>query len=140
MLSIARLRTLAALLATISGAALSASLWFLPTTPTLLATALCGALYLILALGLFGTSRFTLFLAVAVPLARAWLGLYPLPLEGWEQLRTVTDVAIALTCVPVLWSSIASFEKSPSADEAAVEVDLDADNADDANPTEDPVA
>jgi hypothetical protein len=101
-----RLRNLAAVLATLTGAGQCFSLWLLPVTPTLLATAALGALYLLLALGLFGISRLSLFLAVAVLPLRSWFGLYPLAIESWEFLRVAADLTIALLCLPVLWASL----------------------------------
>jgi hypothetical protein len=112
-INIAQLRNFAAVLASLSGLSQAWSLWFLPTTPTLLMTALCGAFYLLLALGLFGISRFSLFLAVILPLLRSWLSLWPLPIDAWEQLRVLSDVAIAATCVPVLWVSVQPNYRKP---------------------------
>lgn len=102
----ARLRNCAALLALISGMAQSASLWFLPTSASLLMTALCGSAFLLLALGLFGVSRFSLFLGVTLPALRAWFGLWPLPVDAAETLRLLADAGIAILCIPVLWSSL----------------------------------
>lgn len=101
-----KLRNFAAILAALSGASQAASLWFLPTTTTLLLTALCGACYLLLSLGLLGIGRLTLLLAIVAPLLRVWFGLWPLPIEAWEQLRMIFDIAIALLCIPVLWHSL----------------------------------
>jgi hypothetical protein len=101
-----RLRNLAAVLTTLSGAGQCFSLWLLPVTPTLLATAALGSLYLLLALGLFGISRLSLLLAVAILPLRSWFGLYPLSIEAWEFLRVATDLTIALLCLPVLWDSL----------------------------------
>jgi hypothetical protein len=101
-----KLRNMAAVLATLSGAAQCLSLWLLPVTPTLLLTALTGSLYLLLALGLFGISRFTLMLAITLPLLRSWFGLYPLDIPAWELLRVACDIAIAALSVPVLWASL----------------------------------
>lgn len=101
-----KLRNMAAILATLSGAAQCLALWVLPVTPVLLLTALTGALYLFLALGLFGVSRFSLLLAIVLPLLRSWFGLYPLEIPAWELLRVACDIAIAGLCVPVLWASL----------------------------------
>lgn len=105
-IDLAKLRNLAAILATLSGASQCLSLWLLPTTPTLLLTGLCGALYMVLALGLFGIARLALLLAIAIPVLRTWFGLYPLELPAWEFLRIAADLAIAALCIPVLWSSL----------------------------------
>jgi hypothetical protein len=101
-----KLRNMAAILATLSGAAQCLSLWILPVTPVLLLTALTGAFYLFLALGLFGISRFSLLLAISLPLLRSWFGLYPLEIPAWELLRVACDIAIAGLSLPVLWASL----------------------------------
>lgn len=101
-----KLRNLAALLTTLSGAGQGLALWLLPTTPSLLATALLGSIYLVLALGLFGISRLSLFLAVTLLPLRSWFGLFPLDIPSWEFLRVASDLAIALLCLPMLWASL----------------------------------
>lgn len=101
-----KLRNLAAIIAMLSGASQCFSLWLLPTSTTLLLTALTGTLYLILGLGLFGISRFSLFLAITLPPLRGWFGLYPLDIPAWELLRIASDLSIALLCVPPLWASL----------------------------------
>ena len=101
-----RLRNLAAILSTVSGAGQCFALWLLPTTPALLLSAWLGTLYLFLALGLFGISRLSLFLAVTLPTLRAWFAFGPLPIDAWEFLRIACDVAIAALCLPALWVSL----------------------------------
>jgi hypothetical protein len=101
-----KLRNMAAILATLCGSAQCLSLWLLPISPALLMTALFGVVYILLGLGLFGISRFSLFLAiVALPL-RSWFGLLPLSIPAWEVLRIAGDLAIGAMCIPVLWSSL----------------------------------
>lgn len=97
---------MAAILATISGAGQCVTLWLLPTTPGLLLIALSGSFYLLLGLGLFGISRFSLFLAIILPPLRGWFGIYPLDIPAWELLRIATDLSIALLCIPPLWASL----------------------------------
>ncbi|WOJ96760.1 hypothetical protein R0137_16160 [Congregibacter brevis] len=101
-----KLRNLAAILATLSGASQCLSLWLLPTSPTLLVIALMGTFYLVLGLGLFGISRFSLFLAITLLPLRGWFGIYPLDIPAWELLRVASDITIALLCVPPLWASL----------------------------------
>ncbi len=101
-----KLRNLAAVLTALSGSGQCLALWLLPTTPILLGTALMGSVYLILALGLFGISRLSLFLAVVFLPLRSWFGLLPLDLDTWEFLRIACDLCIALLCLPVLWLSL----------------------------------
>ncbi|MEM6543404.1 MAG: hypothetical protein AAF680_00790 [Pseudomonadota bacterium] len=101
-----KLRNMAAIIATLSGLLQCASLWLLPTTPVLLLTAFTGAVYVVLGLGLFGISRFSLLLAITAPPVRSWLGLFPLEITTWEWLRTAADISIALLCLPVFWASL----------------------------------
>jgi hypothetical protein len=101
-----KLRNLAAIIASLSGASQCLSLWLLPTTVTLLMTALMGTGYLLLGLGLFGISRFSLFLAITLVPLRGWFGLYPLDIPAWELLRVASDLTIALLCIPALWASL----------------------------------
>ncbi len=69
------LRNCAALLLLLSGLAHIASLWFRELTMETLGGALLGTLYLFIALGLFGQSRFTLFIAILIPGLACWLQL-----------------------------------------------------------------
>jgi hypothetical protein len=101
-----KLRNMAAIIATLSGAAQCLALWLLPVSPAALMTAFLGTLYLLLALGLFGISSFSLILAIVVLPLRSWFGLYPLGLEAWELIRIAGDLAIATLCVPVLWAML----------------------------------
>lgn len=130
-MNLAKIRNLAAILATLSGASQCIALWLLPTTPTLLMTALCGALYLVLALGLFGVARFALLMAIGVPVLRSWFGLYPLELPAWEFLRVAADLAIAALCIPVLWASLdpAYREVSPGLRGHPIQVEESTDDA-----------
>ena len=102
----ARLRNLAAIVVTLSGAAQCFSLWLLPTTPQLLGTAFLGSLYLLLGLGLFGISRLSLLLAITLLPIRSWFQFFPLPIEAWEFLRIASDLGVAALCAPVLWASL----------------------------------
>ncbi len=69
------LRNGCALLLLLSGLAHIASLWFRELTMEALGGALLGTLYLFIAIGLFGQSRFTLFLAILFPALACWLEL-----------------------------------------------------------------
>lgn len=102
----AKLRNLAAILTTLSGAAQCLSLWLLPTTPELLATAFLGTLYLVLGLGLFGISGLSIILAIVLLPVRSLLQLAPLDIETWEFLRVACDLAVAVLCMPVLWAML----------------------------------
>lgn len=101
-----KLRNLAAILTTLSGGAQCLVLWLLPTSEELLLTAFCGFLYLLLALGLFGISRLSLFLAIIVLPLRSWFGVFPLDIPAWEFLRLSCDLAVAVLCLPVLIAAL----------------------------------
>ncbi len=133
------LRNLAAILTTLSGLGQCLSLWFLPTDPALLLTAALGTLYLLLGLGLFGTSRFSLVLAIVLLPTRSLLHLYPLDIEAWEMLRVACDIAVAALCLPALWVAIRPDSRAQAAptpgvhgSHAAVTKDRSADLRDDA--------
>jgi hypothetical protein len=101
-----RLRLIAATLITCSGAAHIASLWFRELNGIAVISALIGAVYLIIGIGLYGRSRFTLFVAMVIPLAHAGLVelhtatscLHPAQLAGMA-----ADVTVALFSTAVLW-------------------------------------
>ena len=101
-----RLRALAATIALLTGVALAASPWLLTASPALLMTGLSGAAYLVLALGLCGTSRFSLFLGVLLPLLRAWFSLWPVPHAAGELLHTAADIALIALCAVVAWQAL----------------------------------
>lgn len=115
-----KLRNMAAIIITVSGAGQSLSLWLLPVTPALLMTALVGSLYLLLGLGLFGTARLSLLLTIVLPPLRSWFGLYPLDIDAWELLRIAGDLAIAALCIPALWSSLDPMHYKTMQEPAAV--------------------
>lgn len=98
------MRLAAAILTTLTGTALVASLWFRALDQNAVVDAFTGAVYLFIALGLFGRSRFTLFLALAVPVASVigvrWSGR---ELEGWLALRLALDAAIVACAGVALW-------------------------------------
>ncbi len=95
------IRLVAAWLVLTAGTLQAASPWYRPFDSETLVIAATGVVYLIVAVGLFGLSRFTLFVAVALCLARSvWL-----PVDASLQvLLTVTDFSAALACLLVLWT------------------------------------
>ena len=101
---IATLRLLAASLVTLSGAGRVASLWFRELDPQAVAALLLGAAYLSTGLGLFGQSRFTLFVAIAlcalVPVytLRNTTALMPL-----QQAGLALDIITVALCAVVAW-------------------------------------
>jgi hypothetical protein len=97
------LRAATAAIVTATGIAQVAMLWVLPLEAATLLTALLGLLYLLLALGLSGISRFAIGLAVGFCALRAVTGFNAIPLELWEQLRTGADLLVAGTGGALLW-------------------------------------
>ncbi len=96
------LRQLAAVLVAASGIWQVAGLWLNPLDEGRLLIALIGAAYLLLSIGLFGQSRFSLFLAIVVPALHLWflrqLG------EGLMTPPGAIDVAAMLIGARVLWA------------------------------------
>jgi hypothetical protein len=98
------LRNCAATLITLSGIGHIAALWLRELTPSALVDALLGSVYLIIGIGLFGQSRFTLFMAILVPAAAAWLILDAgLQQDPVYRARLATDGLVALLSALALW-------------------------------------
>jgi hypothetical protein len=98
------LRNIAATLITLSGIGHIATLWLRDLTGGVLTDALLGAVYLIIGIGLFGQSRFTLFMAIVIPAAAAGLLLYAFPNPGQvHTARLAVDAAVILCSTIVLW-------------------------------------
>jgi hypothetical protein len=99
------LRTFAAILITLAGAALITALWLRELTETAVLDAVLGAIYLVIGIGLFGQSRFTLFVALVVPaLDAAWI-LHQVPavyLDGVQIARLSVDLLVVLSAAVVL--------------------------------------
>jgi hypothetical protein len=98
------LRLLAAILVTFSGAGKVASLWFRELDQQAVAALLLGTVYLIIGLGLFGQSRFTLFVAISVC---SLVSLYTLKsiavLEPLQQAGLAADLITIVLSTTVLW-------------------------------------
>ena len=98
------LRNGAAILITLSGTGLIAALWLRDLTGAALTDALLGAVYLIIGIGLFGQSRFTLFMAIVVPAIAAGLLFYAFPDPGQvHTARLAIDAVVVLCSTIVLW-------------------------------------
>jgi len=98
------LRLCAALLTTLSGATQVAMLWLRAIDETALLNALLGATYLLVGIGLFGRSRFSLCMAIAVPGGMlAGLLYYGGEPEQTRLLRMGSDLAIVLLSAVALW-------------------------------------
>ncbi len=100
--TLTRLRILAGTLITCSGLGRIASLWFRELNGEAVLALLVGAVYLIIGIGLFGQGRFTLFLAVAAPLATLAL----LVQHTAPQLNLAQQAVIAVDGIAVLCSAM----------------------------------
>jgi len=90
----------------LSGLGQIAALWLRELTGTALADGLLGTVYLITAIGLFGHSRFSLFMAILIPATASAVLLYTMPTpEQIYKLRIATDIAIILLSAIVLWQA-----------------------------------
>lgn len=98
------LRKLAAILMLLSGSGQVGSLWTRDLTGVAVIDALLGAVYLIIGIGLFGQSRFTLCMAILIPAACAWYVFSTFPYsEAVYAVRLATDAMVILLSVLVLW-------------------------------------
>lgn len=107
------LRLLAATLVICGGAVRIASLWFRELDEQAVLTLLTGAVYLIMGIGLFGQSRFALFIAAVTCSATSLLALRYVSLEAMLPLQlaaVVADAVTAVCCVLVFWQ----LRKEPS--------------------------
>lgn len=101
---IRRLRLTAACLISLSGLSLIAALWLRELSEYALLDALLGACYVIAGIGLFGRSRFSLFVGIAMPGISAALLYALLPEPDYTYwLRMAVDGLTALLCLIVLW-------------------------------------
>lgn len=98
----AALRNSSALLITLSGIAHIASLWFRELTPETLMTALVGAVYLFIGIGLYGQSRFTLFTAILLPALGSAAQLRAAP---WQELNNLQTAGITINSLVILSSA-----------------------------------
>jgi hypothetical protein len=100
-------RYAAATIVAVSGVGQIATLWRYRLSEGVLLTALIGGVYLLIAIGLYGRSRFTLFLAVGVSAACAGMLMAssaPWPWPAAQVLRFASDIAVVVLCCRVLWS------------------------------------
>ena len=101
---IKHLRNFAAILITLSGIGHIAALWMRALTGAALLDALLGAVYLIIGIGLFGQSRFTLFMAIVIPAIVAGFLYRTLPAPNHvDNARMAVDAVVVLCSVIVLW-------------------------------------
>ena len=101
---VSRLRNLLATVVLAIGVWQVALPWFQPLSTATLVSAAMGAVYLIIALGLYGTSRFALLLAAGVAIAHAitleMLGTTSSPQHRW---LVTADCIMAITALIVVW-------------------------------------
>lgn len=100
------LRILAATLACGSGAAHIGALWFRELSTIAIASMLIGAVYLVVGIGLYGRSRFALFIALVIALVN--IGLMKTysattELNIFLSAGVVIDVLIVACCTLTLW-------------------------------------
>lgn len=103
--SIFRLRNLAAFLITLSGVGQVAMLWFRELNGDAVVDAVIGFTYIIIGIGLQGQSRFTLFVAIAVPAAAAAYVMENIANNGPGSLqvtRLVLDLLVVICSTVVL--------------------------------------
>lgn len=89
---------------TLSGTGHIAALWLRELGGTAVIDALIGAVYLITGIGLFGQSRFTLFMAMVLPAMGIYyvLRYFPGDVPIYE-LRVATDTIVILCSAITLW-------------------------------------
>ena len=100
-----RLRVLAAMLIMASGVGQVALLWLRDLTADTLTGAFVGVVYIIIGIGLLGQSRFTLFVAIASPLAAAAVLLNVVPggaPSTLQIIRLTVDLAVVICSTLVL--------------------------------------
>jgi hypothetical protein len=102
----ALLRNTAATLMCLSGTLQIAALWLRELTGLAVADSLCGTVYLVIGIGLFGQSRFSLSMAMLVPAIATSTLLYFVsqPTQIYT-LRMAVDVVVVLLCTIVLWET-----------------------------------
>lgn len=98
------LRNTAATLMCLSGIGQISALWLRELTSAALADGLLGSVYLITGIGLFGISRFSLFMAIVIPAAASGMLFYTEPQPGQiYDLRIAVDAMIVLLSATTLW-------------------------------------
>ena len=100
------LRNTAATLMCLSGILQIAALWLRELTGAALVDGLWGTVYLVIGLGLFGQSRFSVFMAILMPSAATGALFYTLgqPQQMYN-LRIAVDAIVVLLCAMVLWET-----------------------------------
>jgi hypothetical protein len=102
--AIAELRNLAAVLACLSGASQIGALWVSTLDLHAVLSALLGTIYLFVGIGLFGQSRFVLFIAIAMCSASAYFSLDTYSSAALGLARLCADIVIVAASTAVLWA------------------------------------
>ncbi|TDG12739.1 hypothetical protein E2F43_14310 [Seongchinamella unica] len=111
---VSTLRLLAASLVTLLGIGRVASLWFRELDQQAVAALLLGTVYLITGLGLFGQSRFTVLVAIALCTAVAVLTLVNVAvLTPLQQAGVALDLITVALCSVVAWHAHSKASTSP---------------------------
>jgi len=100
------LRLVAATLVTSAGALRVASLWLRELNQAAVLSLLLGAVYLLIGIGLFGRSRFALFMGMLVPAATSVLAVSYFTMAGLHPVQWAglcADAVAVACCVCVLW-------------------------------------
>ncbi|MEM9256451.1 MAG: hypothetical protein AAGA91_13465 [Pseudomonadota bacterium] len=97
------LRYIAATLVVASGVAMLASLWSGELIPYTVLTAIVGGIYIILGIGLYGQSRFSLFVGAVMPLTLAWYQINQGIADAAGELQFAVNLCIAALSLTVLW-------------------------------------
>jgi hypothetical protein len=107
-----RLRNFSATLVTLSGLSHLAELWLRDLNVAAIINALLGATYLFIGIGLYGRSRFALFLTAIVPVIVAALAINGYPIDGSPMLvfdslaraQISAEIIAAIFCALILFT------------------------------------
>ena len=102
--AITELRNLAAVLACLSGASQIGALWTSTLNLYAVLIALLGTVYLFVGIGLFGQSRFVLFVAIALCGSNAFFSFDTVSSATLGLARLLADLIITLASTAVLWA------------------------------------
>ncbi len=103
-----KLRNIAAALMLLSGCSHIGQLWFVELDAAAMIGALFGMFYLLIGLGLAGQSRFTLWIAIVMPVAGAFGAFQRLNPQSLEPLlvwHMFADFLVILICAFILFET-----------------------------------
>ena len=107
-----RLRNFSATLITLSGVSHIAELWLRDLNAAAILNALLGATFLFIGIGLYGRSRFALFLTAVIPSTAAVLAIKGYPIDGspaqvfdsLARAQMSAEIIAAIFCAPILFT------------------------------------